>query len=239
MNPKSGHSMAATKEFVFITGGKYEEDGKTFEILSLAYNSLFRGPDLEHSRNFHCSLILDEYLYVVFGSKVSSEDKSISFERIKIPQPGMKITLQRFYQTRKWEYSEIKNYSANLSSFKANNWFKTYDSRIICFGTVKNSVEERDAILVEINADKNLAKLSLKISRLNLPTNELFEMERYQIGFRKNDRLLRWKRMQVFEESINYPFMERGDIYMPIFQWHSNESLAKWDSQIKKFTFSC
>jgi hypothetical protein len=121
LNPKSGHAMAATKEFVFITGGNYRRDDRTFEILVLANNSLFRGPDMKYSRESHCSFMIQEYLYVMFGSVLSSYGKTMSFERIKIPQPGMEITLESFYKNRKWEYYEMKHDRDHMNIFRVAN----------------------------------------------------------------------------------------------------------------------
>ena len=55
--PKRNHSIAANKDFVFITGGSHPEDGKSFEIFILTENRVFRGPDLELNTHSHASFI--------------------------------------------------------------------------------------------------------------------------------------------------------------------------------------
>lgn len=131
--PKSKHSLVATSEFVFITGGSYNNEDRSFEILVLSNNSLYRGPDLNHTRESHASFIVDNYLYVMFGTVLSTYWTTMSYERIEIPQVGLKDKLSHFYREKKWEYAKLST-DFSMHDFKVFNCFRTYDSQIYCFG---------------------------------------------------------------------------------------------------------
>ena len=61
------HSVTGTKDFVFITGGETETNEDTFDILVLRDNFIVKGPNLNYKRKGHCSFIIKNYLYVLFG----------------------------------------------------------------------------------------------------------------------------------------------------------------------------
>jgi hypothetical protein len=131
--PKVNHSLVATKEFVFITGGSYNQEDKTFEILTLSNDSIFRGPDLVHNRQNHASFVIDSYLYIIFGSVLNSYWQSMSYERIEIPSVGCKEGLEDFYRYRRWESFKIDD--ADITTdFMVFNSFKAFDNKIYCFG---------------------------------------------------------------------------------------------------------
>lgn len=114
--PKMNHSLFANREFIFITGGSHNDgEDRSFEILSLANDTLFRGPDLIQNRSHHASFVMgktnkdrdfdnflfrfnqsliDNYLYVMFGSVLNSCSPSMSYEKIEIPTVGCQV---RFY----------------------------------------------------------------------------------------------------------------------------------------------
>lgn len=133
-NPKQNHALAATKDFVFITGGSYNFDDKSFEILVLKDNSLFRGPDMFRARESHCSFIVGNYLYVMFGSVLNSYWSTMSYERIEIPGVSSKETLKNFYMNKKWEQEKLSLEDNSLSVFKVFTCFKSLDSQVYCFG---------------------------------------------------------------------------------------------------------
>mmetsp|Transcript_36302 Transcript_36302/g.35901 ORF Transcript_36302/g.35901 Transcript_36302/m.35901 type:complete len:96 (+) Transcript_36302:263-550(+) len=93
------HSLFANREFIFITGGSHNDgEDRSFEILSLANDTLFRGPDLIQNRSHHASFVMDNYLYVMFGSVLNSCSPSMSYEKIEIPTVGCQETLEDFYK---------------------------------------------------------------------------------------------------------------------------------------------
>ena len=133
-HPKQNHALAATKDFVFITGGNHNFDDRGFEILVLDDNSLFRGPDMFHSRESHCSFIVGNYLFVMFGSVLNSYWSTMSYERIEIPTVSSKETLSNFYMNKCWKHEKLSLDYSGLNIFKAFSCFKTLDSQIYCFG---------------------------------------------------------------------------------------------------------
>jgi len=132
--PKEGHAWVATKDFIFITGGKHNREENNFEIFILKNNSIFKGPDMMESRSSHCSFIIHDYIYVMFGTVLESYGSSMSFEKIKVPTHGLKISLKKFYEGKSWKKNSLNFFSNTMCSFNSYSWFKTLDSRIICFG---------------------------------------------------------------------------------------------------------
>ena len=104
--PKLNHSVAATKDFVFITGGENKEN--SFEILIVKDGSIFKGPDLTYKRNYHASIVIKNYLYVLFGYVYGGNRTTMSYEKIEIPSPDNKQTLDEFYKKREWSYYEFE-----------------------------------------------------------------------------------------------------------------------------------
>ena len=122
--PKHNHSLVATKDFVFITGGDYKIDDKTFEILCVKDKSLFRGPDLKVTRHSHCSFVFDDYLYVALGAVRDGCSDTMSYERIEIPSVFSKDDLKSFYLLKEWTQGSIKIEYAKISYFKCFNSLK-------------------------------------------------------------------------------------------------------------------
>lgn len=137
--PKIDHALAANKEFIFITGGSYNDcEDRCFELICLNNDTIFRGPDLKMNRACHCSFIIDNYLYVMFGSVLSSSAPSMSFERIEIPTVSCNESLEDFYKTRRWNDYKLKDMEMN-PDFKVFNSFKTFTNEIYCFGVIGKS----------------------------------------------------------------------------------------------------
>ena len=201
--PKYGHSVVANKDFVFITGGEYNDDiCMSFEILVLKdgerekqrkeerkklmdtekvrkrkeekrrrereeeikimdieidFNEnkdinrddtyevddifIFRGPDLKNRRSKHASIIIQNYLYIIFGSVEDGDKPCMSFERIEIPPPNMtKTNIDEFYKSREWEYYEIDyKYDWNVY-FSCSNCIKTFDNNLVFYGTKRKQI---------------------------------------------------------------------------------------------------
>ena len=134
--PKIDHSLTATKDFVFITGGSYNEgEDRSFEILCLSNDTLFRGPDLVQNRACHCSFIIDYHLYVMFGSVLNSFAPSMSYEVIEIPPVGNTDTLEVFYKNRRWKDFKLPDMEIH-PDFKVFNSFRTFENEIYCFGII-------------------------------------------------------------------------------------------------------
>ena len=136
--PKHNHSITATKDFVFITGGDYKKDDKTFEIICVKDNSYFRGPDLNKSRHSHSSFIHDDYLYVVLGAVQDGFDPTMSYERIEIPNAFCTKDLESFYKDKEWEWGEIQSDYDEISYFMCFNSFKSYENTVYLFGRFSN-----------------------------------------------------------------------------------------------------
>ena len=79
----------------------------TFEILVVKDNSLFKGPWLTYRRDSHASIIIKNYLYIFFGRVHEGGRTTMSYEKIEIPSPDCKLTLEEFYKKREWSYSEF------------------------------------------------------------------------------------------------------------------------------------
>ena len=192
--PKYGHSVVANKDFIFITGGEYNDADNSFEILvlkdgerkkqrkedrkilieaerkrrwnreeekeeeiklmqieidykenedtnindTLEENDIFicRGPNLKKKRSRHASVIIKNYLYVIFGFVKNKNKPCMSFERIEIPPPNMtRINIDEFYKSKEWEYYEIDyNFGKNVY-FSCSNCIKTFDNNLVFYGT--------------------------------------------------------------------------------------------------------
>ena len=100
-----------------------------------------RGPNLKNRRSKHASVIIQNYLYVIFGFVEDGDKPSMSFERIEIPPPNMtKANIDDFYKSRKWEYYEIDyNYEWN-EYFSCSNCIKTFDNNLVFYGTKRKLV---------------------------------------------------------------------------------------------------
>ena len=132
--PKHNHSLVATKDFVFITGGDYKNFDWTFEILWVENDYLFKGPDMKNHRHSHCSFIINNYLYVALGSSIDEFCKSMSYERIEIPTAYNNKSLEEFYKEKKWEKGKIKSPHDSISYFKCLNSLNTHQYSIFWFG---------------------------------------------------------------------------------------------------------
>ena len=106
-----------------------------------------RGPNLKNRRSKHASIIIQNYLYVIFGSVQDGNQPSMSFERIEIPPPNMtKINIDEFYKSREWEYYEIDyNYEIKFNYdwdvyFSCSNCIKTIDNKLVFYGTKRKLV---------------------------------------------------------------------------------------------------
>ena len=100
-----------------------------------------RGPDLNKRRSKHGSIIIQNYLYVIFGDVKDKNKPCMSFERIEIPPPNMtRINIDEFYKSREWEYYEIDyNYGRNVY-FSCSNCIKTFDNNLVFYGTKRKLV---------------------------------------------------------------------------------------------------
>ena len=107
-SPKLNHSVAATKDYVFITGGISMLLENSFEILVVKDGSIIKGPDLTYKRNYHASIVIKNYLYVLFGYVYEGNRTTMSYEKIEIPSPDNKQTLGEFYKNRTWSYYEFE-----------------------------------------------------------------------------------------------------------------------------------
>ena len=100
-----------------------------------------RGPDLKNRRSKHASIIIQNYLYAIFGYVQDGDKPCMSFERIEIPPLNMtKINIDNFYKSREWEYYEIDyNYDWNVY-FNCSNCIKTIDNKLVFYGTKRKLV---------------------------------------------------------------------------------------------------
>ena len=132
--PRYNHSVTASKDFVFITGGETQTNEDTFDILVLKDNFIVKGPNLNYKRKEHCSFIIKNYLYVLFGEVDNNYKTSISYERIEIPSFSTEISIRDFYLTRQWSYGEIDFMFRRKYYIQSFNCFKDIDNTIYCFG---------------------------------------------------------------------------------------------------------
>jgi hypothetical protein len=104
---KQNHSLAADKDFVYITGGSVKGDERSFEIFILKENICYKGPDLLNPRNNHSSFIKEEYLYVFGGEVNFGSSPTYNMERIKtssaIGYNRTKDPIEHYYDDHKWE----------------------------------------------------------------------------------------------------------------------------------------
>ena len=139
---------------------------------------IWRGPNLKNRRSKHASIIIQNYLYVIFGSVQDGDKPSMSFERIEIPPPNMtKTNIDDFYKSREWEFYEIDyNYDWNVY-FNCSNCIKTIDNKLVFYGTKRklvlcnlNSIDRITGSFkyVKIVAKLNVQKVSLSMSETDL-----------------------------------------------------------------------
>ena len=137
-----------------------------------------RGPNLKNRRSKHASIIIQNYLYVIFGYVQDGDKPSMSFERIEIPPPNMtKINIDDFYRSREWEYYEIDyNYDWNVY-FNCSNCIKTIDNKLVFYGTKRKLVLGNNKFIdritgsfkyVKIVAKLNVQKVSFTMSETDL-----------------------------------------------------------------------
>ena len=169
-NPKYNHSVVATKDFVFITGGEYYKDN-TFEVIVLSDTEeeqklskknramieneyreikeeikvdendnnpcifISKGSGLRYWRKEHASVVIKNYLYVLFGCVKNGDRDTMSFERIEIPPINMtRPSIDHFYSDRKWKHFKIDYKYEWKSYFSCSNCFVTNDNILICYG---------------------------------------------------------------------------------------------------------
>jgi hypothetical protein len=94
----------------------------------------------------------------------------------------------------------------------------------------------KEDFMVKISTDESLINFNLEFFEKKFSQDEEEKDVILPNNLKKHQTMSK-RALQVFEESINYPFMERQDIYLPIFKWGNNESLAKWDVQANKFVY--
>ena len=137
-----------------------------------------RGPNLKNKRSKHASIIIQNYLYVIFGYVQDGDKPTMSFERIEIPPPNMtKTNIDDFYKSREWEYYEINNsYDWNVY-FSCSNCIKTLDNNLVFYGTKRKLVLRNNNSIDRINgsfkylkivAKLNVQKVSFTISETDL-----------------------------------------------------------------------
>ena len=156
---------------------------------------IYRGPNLKNRRSRHASIIIQNYLYVIFGYVQDGNKPSMSFERIEIPPPNMtKTNIDDFYKSREWEYYEINNnYDWNVY-FSCSNCIKTLDNNLVFYGTKRkfilcnnNSIDRITGSFkyVKIVAKLNVQKVSLSKSETDL--SEWLSTSHEKVDINKNE----------------------------------------------------
>jgi len=220
---KIKHSLAANKDFVFITGGDSPVDSG-FEILALGRNdecTLFEGPNFINYRHSHISFIFGNYLYIMLGL-CGGSTSTMTYKRIEIPSPINKKSLDEFYEEKEWESGDIASDYNSPNYIKCFNWFKSDDNTVYVFGEEWDLVRKQSTVRVTISCDPKTHTFKAQVERLS---EEDFEAQ-------KNDKKSDY---YILKECVHLPFVSKGEWYLPIIA-RTNHLLTKWSPADKKFT---